>query len=76
MAVEPEYRRTGIARALMDAAVREVRESGHERLWLYTDGNSPSLLAFYNRPGFRPVSVVPDWFGEGTAKATLRRDLL
>ena len=75
MAVAPEYRRRGIARSLMDAAVGEVRASGHDRLWLYTDGNSPALLSFYTRLGFRLVSVVPDWFGDGTAKAILRRDL-
>ena len=75
MAVEPEYRRRAVARALMNAAVEEVRESGHDRLWLYTDANSPPLPAFYNRLGFRPVSIVPDWFGDGTAKAILPRDL-
>ena len=75
MAIEPGYRRRGVARALMNAVEQEVRESGQDRLWLYTDGNSPPLLAFYKRLGFRPISVVPDWFGHGTAKAMLRRDL-
>ena len=75
MAVVPEYRRRDLARALMDTAVEEVRDSGLDRLWLYTDGNSPALLSFYNRLGFRPISIVPDWFGGGTAKAILRRDL-
>jgi ribosomal protein S18 acetylase RimI-like enzyme len=75
LAVLPEYRRRGVARALMEATVGEVHASGHGRLWLYTDGNSPALLAFYGRLGFRLVSVVPDLFGDGTAKAILRRDL-
>jgi GNAT superfamily N-acetyltransferase len=32
MAVVPEYRRRGVARAQMGAAVGEVRSSGHDRL--------------------------------------------
>jgi GNAT superfamily N-acetyltransferase len=75
IAVSPGYRRQGIARALVEFAARETLAAGYDRLWLYTDGHSPALLAFYRRLGFRLVSVVPDWFGDGSAKAYLRRDL-
>lgn len=75
IAVLPEARRQGIARALMDVAVEGVRGAGYRHLWLYTDGNDASLLAFYRRLRFRLVAAVPDWFGEGTVKAIMRRDL-
>jgi ribosomal protein S18 acetylase RimI-like enzyme len=76
IAVAPEFRRGGIGRALMDEAVRATRAASYDRLWLYTNGHSPALLTFYRRLGFRLVAVVPDWFGDGSAKAIFRRDLL
>lgn len=75
MALVPEYRRKGIARAQIDAPVGGVRSSGHDRLGRYTDGNSLLLPSFYNRLGFGPIAIVPDWGGDGTAKVMLRRDL-
>ena len=74
VAVSPEYRRRGIASALMERAVRETSAAGYYRLWLYTDGNSHELLTFYRRLGFRQVSAVPDWLGDGSVKAILRLD--
>jgi ribosomal protein S18 acetylase RimI-like enzyme len=74
VAVSPEYRRRGIARALMERAVRETSAAGYDRLWLYTDGNSHELLTFYRGLGFRLVSAVPDWFGDGSVKAILSLD--
>ncbi len=75
MALVPEYRRRGVARAQIDAPVGGVRSSGHDRLGRYTDGNSLLLPSFYNRLGFGPIAIVPDWGGDGTAKVMLRRDL-
>lgn len=75
LAVLPTHRRQGIARALMNRAISEVRTAGHPRLWLYTDGNSINLFAFYRKLGFQLAAVVPDWFGEGTVKAIFRLDL-
>ena len=74
LAVSPLYRRQGVARALMNVAVSETQAAGYRRLWLYTDGNSAPLITFYRHLGFRLISVVPDWFGDGTAKAILRLD--
>ncbi len=75
MAVLPDYRRNGVARALMDEAVRAVREAGYDRVWLYTDGNSTGLFTFYRRLGFKLAGIIPDWFGDGSVKAYFRRDL-
>ena len=75
LAVLQEHRRTGVARALMAVAENAVCAAGHQRLWLYTDGNSANLTTFYRRLGFRLVSVIPDWFGDRTCKAYFRKDL-
>lgn len=74
-AVEPSVQRQGIGRSLMRRAVQEVGAAGYDRLWLYTDGNSVRHIAVYRSYGFRLVSAVPDWFGDGTVKAILRLDL-
>lgn len=75
IAVAEAHRRRGVARALMDLAVRETRAAGYDRLWLYTDGNSIDQMTFYRCLGFRLKSVVPDWFGDGSAKAILCLDI-
>jgi ribosomal protein S18 acetylase RimI-like enzyme len=74
LAVHPEHRRRGIARDLINTAIRETQAAGHHRLWLYTDGNNIGLLSFYRKLGFRLASVVPDWFGDGSVKAIFRLD--
>lgn len=75
IAVLPDCRRQGVGRSLMDVAVAETRAAGYRRLWLYADGNDMAVLAFYRRLGFRLIAAVPDWFGDGTVKAIMRRDL-
>jgi ribosomal protein S18 acetylase RimI-like enzyme len=73
-AVLPDYRRQGIGRVLMKAAVRYVQAGGQSRLWLYA-GLDDQTGTIYNSLGFRLVSIIPDWFGDGAAKAIYRRDL-
>lgn len=75
LAVRPELRRQGLARALVLQAEAEVLAAGQRRIWLYTDGNSTGLLTFYRRLGYRLAAVVPDYFGDGTVKAIFRKDL-
>jgi ribosomal protein S18 acetylase RimI-like enzyme len=75
IAVSPEYRCQGVARALMERAVAEVRAAGLSILWLYTDGNNSGLLTFYRKMGFQLAAVVPDWFGKGSVKAYFRLNL-
>jgi ribosomal protein S18 acetylase RimI-like enzyme len=75
LAVYPQYRRAGLARALVAYAEDQVRAAGRRRVWLYTDGNNAGLLAFYRRLGYRLAAAVPDYFGDGTVKAIFRKDL-
>ncbi len=75
LAVLPDYQHKGVAHALVNIAENNVRDAGHTRIWLYTDGNSASLPTFYRKLGYRLVSVIPDWFGERTCKAYFRKDL-
>jgi ribosomal protein S18 acetylase RimI-like enzyme len=74
LGVRPEYRRQGVASALIRRAVDETRAGGYNRLWLYADGNNLGVVAFYRSAGFRLAAVVPDWYGDGSVKAIFRLD--
>lgn len=75
LAIYPKYRRKGYATELMRRAERQAVEAGEPMLWLTTDGQNAGLTNFYVGLGYRLVSVVPDWYGPGTAKAYYRKDL-
>jgi GNAT superfamily N-acetyltransferase len=50
--VDPDYRRRGIGRSLVDRAVAVARERGLE--WVHVD-YEPHLVPFYEACGFRPT---------------------
>jgi GNAT superfamily N-acetyltransferase len=58
--VRPDLRRTGIARALMDAVVHRARDLGYERLYLETGWAQPEAQALYPALGWTPVAQFPD----------------
>ena len=56
--VRPEFRRRGIATALLRQLVRYAGEDGATRIgWFVLDWNAPAM-EFYDRVGARPV---PEW---------------
>ena len=56
--VRPEFRRRGIAKALLRQLVRYAGEDGATRIgWFVLDWNAPAM-EFYDRIGARPV---PEW---------------
>jgi len=49
LAVAPEYRRLGVARALLKAACHRLRQTGTKRLFLEVRiSNEPALLLYYS----------------------------
>jgi ribosomal-protein-alanine N-acetyltransferase len=49
LAVAPEYRRHGVARALIEAACHRLRQAGTKRLYLEVRvSNEPALLLYYS----------------------------
>lgn len=52
LAVAPEYRRRGIAAALMNTARTQARESGAESMELHVWGFNREALALYEKLGF------------------------
>jgi GNAT superfamily N-acetyltransferase len=54
--VHPRWRRTGVARGLLDAVRAAARRRGALRLSLQTEDDNTAALRLYERYGFRPVT--------------------
>ncbi len=53
----PEFKRQGMARALLKQSIQALLDHGYDRLTLIvTDGNEPAVR-LYHKLGFSPVSV-------------------
>jgi ribosomal protein S18 acetylase RimI-like enzyme len=53
LAVARQARGLGVGRALLDAATRELRAVGVERVWLVTTNDNLTALALYQKSGYR-----------------------
>ncbi len=67
ISVQPRFRRRGIARALLAASLRAVRDAGADRAALSVDtGNVRRALDLYESLGFRIVSEVVEYHRPAT----------
>lgn len=64
IAVRPEFRRRGIASALIEQLIGEARERGVGRLFLEMRDGNPAEL-FYRKYGFDPVGRRPNYYNRG-----------
>jgi GNAT superfamily N-acetyltransferase len=62
MAVVPEHRATGVGRALVERALAESAADGCARMLVATGAADVGNLRFYQRLGFRMLSVERDAF--------------
>jgi ribosomal protein S18 acetylase RimI-like enzyme len=60
----------GIGSALLEAAERDVRAAGCDRLWLVTTNDNVDALRFYQRRGFRLSQLHPG--AVDASRATLK----
>lgn len=67
--VVPACRRYGLARALMERAIAELRKSGAARLFLEVDQNNTAALALYRALGAEPVGQRPGYYENGANAA-------
>ena len=58
LAVDPQHRRQGLARALMGEAERRLRAMGCAKINLQIRRDNPEAIAFYERIGFTEDAVV------------------
>ena len=54
--VDPRWRRTGVARGLLDAVRTAAGQRGALRLTLQTEDDNAAALRLYERYGFEPVT--------------------
>jgi len=66
MAVVPARQGSGVGRALVGAAVKACRQDGFTRLVVGTGAADVGNLRFYQRVGFRMLSVERDAFTPAT----------
>ena len=62
VAVKPEYRRRGIARAMVQASVEHLRTIGIKTAVLNVRPNNPGAHELYLSLGFSDVETRGDWF--------------
>jgi ribosomal protein S18 acetylase RimI-like enzyme len=64
LGVDPEARRRGVARMLMDASMDEARRAGKRRLTLNTTQRMRAAQAMYEALGFERMEdrIFPDGF--------------
>jgi [ribosomal protein S18]-alanine N-acetyltransferase len=79
LAVAPDFRRRGLARALTDAAARLAESLGAESLFLEVAEDNPAAIALYAEAGFAQVGRRRGYYARGVAAPVdalvMRRDL-
>ncbi len=61
VAVKPEYRRQGIARALMQVTLDHVRERGGRSVLLNVRPTNPGAIKLYRDLGFEEIEMRGEW---------------
>jgi ribosomal protein S18 acetylase RimI-like enzyme len=61
VAVLPEHRKRGIARALTQAALEEIEDRGQKETWLQVDEDNAAAVGLYRSMGFRERMRRTSW---------------
>lgn len=71
IAVPEEWRRAGVARALLGAVLAHAAHRGAERLLLEVREDNLAARAFYARTGFTELGRRPRYYRDGTTAVVL-----
>jgi len=66
--VSPEWRRRGIAEALLNAVLHRVTTAGARAFFLEVACSNAAALALYRKTGFEVVGRRPDYYGLGDCR--------
>ena len=76
LAVVPDHRKRGLARALMEDFLDDARELSVDAAWLEVAVTNDAAIALYRRFGFDDVRVRPRYYQPGDIDALVMRALL
>ena len=71
VAVSPDFRRQGIAKALIEALLAKVRENGLAFVTLEVRESNAAARALYAGAGFQPVGIRKNFYSNPTENAVL-----
>jgi ribosomal protein S18 acetylase RimI-like enzyme len=73
--VERDHKKTGIGTSLILAMESDLKERGGRHVYIDTSSTAPygEARSFYERHGYRTVSVSPDFYRDGDDKVVYRK---
>ena len=69
IATKPSARRRGVARQLMQAAIRQLEHDRRERLFLEVDEANTAAIALYKSLGFKQVGKREGYYVDGQSQS-------
>ena len=75
LAVQPEYRRTGIGRSMMEWLEKSCRTAGIQAIRLEVRASNRVALRFYRKLGYRLIARVAGYYDRRESAAVLARSL-
>jgi ribosomal-protein-alanine N-acetyltransferase len=76
LAVLPEHRRQGIARALLASGLLALLDSGVREAFLEVRESNAAAIELYREQGFRPVGLRPGYYRDPREDALVLRTAL
>jgi ribosomal protein S18 acetylase RimI-like enzyme len=77
VAVHPDHRRRGIARALTERALQHAREKKVNNIWLHVRDDNPGAIHLYQKLGFIERARRTSWQATTDSRApTLQTDII
>lgn len=75
IAVDPAFRRQGVASALMDHTLREMHASGITTMELQVRTTNTGGIRFWQNAGFSPSSILPNFYDDGAEALQMKKSL-
>ena len=75
IAVDPAFRRQGVASALMDYTLREMRASTVTTVELQVRTSNTGGIRFWQNVGFSPSGILPNFYDDGAEALQMKKSL-
>jgi ribosomal-protein-alanine N-acetyltransferase len=75
IAVDPAFRRQGVASALMDYTLKEMHASGITTVELQVRTTNPGGIRFWQKVGFSPAGILPNFYDDGAEALQMKKSL-